>query len=143
MHESLTTDATASTSTHRPNLAERPVTNACEHDRRAARRIDMRIPVELRGSAGVQSRIVRTCSRNVSTTGLLVEVEGDGFQMGDPLNIELMLPPAEGVSSEPCRATCSGHVVRVEPVGGAERRPGRSGLGIQFSDRLRLALVGL
>lgn len=103
----------------------------------------MRIPVELRGFGQDRPRILHTCSRNISSTGILVEMEGDAFRMGDPLEIEMMLPPAEGVSSESCRATCSGRVTRVEFIGAADGRPGRTGLGIQFSDRLRLSPVGL
>lgn len=111
----------------------RPQSGAGE--RRAHRRLALRIPVECRRG----DRIVRTLTQNISTGGAYLETEQGDFQPGDRLDLALTLPAADGVSPYPGDATCTAEVLRVRPTPQppAEASP-RDGVALRFLDRLRI-----
>jgi len=111
-------------------------------ERRAHRRMEIRLPVACRRRSSQGPQVVRSVTRNISSGGLYVEVDTPGLQVGDRLQMELTVPPAEGVSPYEGRASCRVQVARVDHI---ERhrtgRPARPGFGIaaQFLDRLRFS----
>lgn len=108
-------------------------------DRRGSRRLELRLPVELRMADGEASTLVRTITRNISTGGLYVELDRADFSPGDRLNIELTVPPAEGVSPYPGRASCTAEVVRCTPLAAdSKTNLDRVGIAARFLDRLRI-----
>jgi PilZ domain len=117
-----------------------PVKSSITHDdRRTSRRLELRLPVELRMAGDDASTIVRTITRNISTGGLYLELDRADFSPGDRLQVELTVPPAEGVSPYPGRATCTAEVVRCTPLAAnTETRIERIGVAARFLDRLRI-----
>ncbi len=108
-------------------------------DRRTSRRLELRLPVELRMAGDDAATLVRTITRNISTGGLYLELDRADFSPGDRLLIELTVPPTEGVSPYPGRATCTAEVVRCTPLAAnSETRIERMGIAARFLDRLRI-----
>ncbi len=109
-------------------------------NRRLHERLAIRLPVECRREDDDQTSIVRTITQNVSTGGMYLELDIPEFQPGDRFLVELIVPPAEGVSPYQGRASCQAEVLRVGPV--ARSSPGtlqRHGVAARFLGRLRIA----
>jgi len=71
---------------------------------------------------------------------MYLELDGADFVPGDRLEVELTLPPAEGVSAFEGRASCPAEVLRVEPLHSAPPGSGRRfGVAGRFLDRLRFS----
>lgn len=84
--------------------------------------------------------IVRTLTGNISTGGMYLELDDADFQPGDRLQVELTLPPAEGVSVFEGRASSSAEVLRVlPPVDDSLPARRRFRIACRFLDRLRLS----
>jgi hypothetical protein len=112
---------------------------AAEPERRAHRRIGVRLPAELRREGQGEALIVRTITQNVSTGGVYLELDSPDFHVGDRLHVELTVPPAEGVSPYPGRAVSDAEVIRVTPVPTtAPRLARRFGVAAHFLDRLHI-----
>jgi len=108
-------------------------------DRRANRRLDIRLPVELRRLGDGPAVVVRTITQNISTGGLYLELDRPDFAPGDRLSIDLKIPPAEGVSPYPGRATCEAEVLRCLPASRTPDGTIRSyGIAARFLDRLKM-----
>ena len=108
-------------------------------ERRAHRRMEIRLPVECRKEVNSESCIVRTITRDVSTGGISFELDAPDFCVGDELRIDLTVPPAEGVSPYQGRASCRAEVLRIHRIpvaiaGGVERHL----IAARFLGRLRL-----
>jgi hypothetical protein len=109
-------------------------------NRRLHERLAIRLPVECRRDDNGRTSVVRTITQNVSTGGMYLELDASEFQAGDRILVEMIVPPAEGVSPYQGRASCQAEVLRVGPV--TERSPTgleRLGVAARFLDRLRLA----
>lgn len=109
-------------------------------ERRAHKRIRIRLPVACRKDENGGRSFVRTVTQNISTGGMYLELDSGEFQPGDRLHVELTVPPAEGVSPYEGRAKCAAEVLRAEPVpasvpSGIER----FGIAARFLDRLRIS----
>jgi hypothetical protein len=107
-------------------------------DRRIHRRLEIRLPVELRKIGEESSVLVRTITQNLSTGGMYLELDRADFAAGDGLRVQLTIPPMEGVSPYTGRANCTARVIRVMPTardGGMQR----FGIAAQFLDRLRIS----
>ncbi|MFQ5429600.1 MAG: PilZ domain-containing protein [Phycisphaerae bacterium] len=110
-------------------------------DRRGDRRIAIRLPVECRREeAGGGRVIVRTITQDVSSGGMYLELDSPDFNVGDRLEVELTVPPAEGVSPYQGRARCAAEVLRVRRLD-TGKQPGelRYGVATRFLDRLRFS----
>lgn len=109
-------------------------------ERRFDRRMELRIPLEIRGldDDGADS-VVRTVSRNISPKGLFVEVDKDWFVPGQRVMLRLTFPAAEGVASSSGTAACTGEIVRVDRRCAADSTSLRSGLAVRFLDELQLS----
>lgn len=86
-----------------------------ESERRRHRRMAIRLPVELQARREPSPHIVRTLTQNISTGGLLIELDQEDFSPGEILDVSLTLPAGEGVSSYPTRARTRAEVLRVTP----------------------------
>ncbi len=109
-------------------------------ERRADRRLDIRLPVECSRECGGNGPRVRTITRNVGRGGLYLELDGPDFSVGEHLRLELTIPPAEGVSTSQGKAITIAKVLRV--TAGEPASPGavrRFGVAAQFLRRLRLS----
>ena len=110
-------------------------------ERRGDRRIAIRLPVECRREkAGGGRVIVRTITQDVSSGGMYIELDSPDFNVGDRLEVELTVPPAEGVSPYQGRARCAAAVLRVQRLNPGEQQGMlRYGVATRFPDRLRFS----
>jgi hypothetical protein len=112
-------------------------------ERRANRRMCLRLPAECRRQAEGGSPVIRSITHDISTGGLYLELGAPDFGLGDKLEVELTVPPAEGVSPYQGRVSCRAEVVRLEPPrnGTTGKRSARGGFGVaaRFLDRLRIS----
>ncbi len=109
-------------------------------ERRAYKRLRIRLPVECRKDENGGRSFVRTITQDVSTGGMYLELDSREFRTGDRVHVALTVPPAEGVSPYEGRATCMAEVLRAEPV--VASVPGsieRVGVAARFLDRLRIS----
>jgi hypothetical protein len=109
-------------------------------ERRGQRRLNIRLPVEIRKESTGYRQLIRTVTRNISSGGVYLELDIAEYQPRDRLHLELTLPPAEGVSPYEGRAGCTAEVTRVQPV--RNERTGaidRFGVAARFLDRLRFS----
>ncbi len=120
-------DAAQSTVQPRPN-------------RRAHRRQAIRLSVALRCS----SHTVHATTLNISSGGVLIELERPAVAPGDRLMLDFTVPPSEGVCAYPGTASCAAEVVRVHRLPTPNRGAGaRYALGARFLDTLRFDFSGL
>ena len=113
--------------------------HSAQVERRAHRRMEIRLPVECRKDVDSQTCIVRTITRDVSTGGMSFELDAPDFCVGDQLRVDLTVPPAEGVSPYQGRASCRAEVLRIDRMpmantGGVERHI----IATRFLSKLRL-----
>ncbi len=106
-------------------------------ERRAHRRLDVRLPVELRSLDRPESPVVRATTRNISTGGLYFELDRPDFSTGHRVNVTLSIPPAEGVSAFHGTAICGAEIVRCDPSND-DSRTGSFGVAARFLEDLRL-----
>ncbi len=108
-------------------------------ERRAHRRMEIRLPVECRKDGDSNTSIVRTITHDVSTGGMSFELDAPDFCVGDQIRIDITVPPAEGVSPYQGRASCRAEILRINRIsaanaGGVERHI----IAARFLGRLRL-----
>jgi len=108
-------------------------------DRRAHRRMELRLPVECRREGQEGEFIVRTITQDICTNGLYLELDEPGLHKGDLLSIELTIPPSEGVSSDEGRGTCEAEVVRTDRVRRIGESFDRHGVALRFLGPLRIS----
>lgn len=109
-------------------------------DRRRHQRLDLHLPVEFRQHRPDGEYVLRTITRNVGTGGLYFELDSADFQPGDRLDVELTLPPAEGVSPYPGRAATEAEILRIDPIHEKDTPAiRRYGLAARFLEPLRFS----
>ena len=107
-------------------------------NRRRLNRIELRLPVILRRrSPSGEVVVLNGLTQNVSAEGFYLEARGEGIQLGDELELEMTLPPGDGVSPFEGHATAMAEVTRVDAIGSAD---GEACLGIagRFRHPLKL-----
>lgn len=108
-------------------------------DRRQHQRLDLTFPVTSRGNADLTGgREIRTRTRNVSAGGIYFESAEAPFDVGERIDVELVVPAAEGVSRRPGKARSRAEVIRIDRLGGNGQA--RYGVAARFLDRLRTSI---
>ncbi len=107
-------------------------------DRRCDRRLEMRLNVDCRAQTDGGPRFIRGLSQNISTRGILLEADASELKVGDHLQLELTMPPSEGVSSQESRIRADAEILRIDRMG---RKSSTSVpehvLAARFVDKLR------
>jgi hypothetical protein len=106
-------------------------------DRRAHRRLAMRLPTTLRGMQDA-GPVVRGVTDNISTGGLYIELDRRAFRPGDRIGVEVEIPPDEGVSAYPGIGVCEAQVLRCGPAHRDDGGNPRFGLAARFLDLMRM-----
>lgn len=116
-------------------------------ERRQYRRLDIRLPIEFfpRGAEGED--VLRTVTKDISTSGLYFEMPlfkgGPAPKLSTLMNVELTVPPGDGYFPYVGRVTSVAEVVRCEPLpvshGTQSEVPPRVGIGARFQEPLKLA----
>ena len=129
------------TDSPKPRVCEpatrRPGQTAQAAERRAHRRLEIRLPVELRRLGEVDGAIVRSITTNISTGGMYLELDRPDFAPGDRMSVQLTIPPAEGVCPYAGEATCEAEVLRCSRLT-PRSAIARYGLAARFLYRLRI-----
>lgn len=113
-------------------------------ERRAHRRLDIRLPLDYSRLGMPRSSSTKTVTRNVSTGGLCFETVADDLSPGDELAFDLGVPPSD--SRYPPHATIStvGRVIRTSKIDDEPNDDGvvftRYSIAAQFEKSLKLAL---
>lgn len=108
-------------------------------ERRAHRRMALRLPVECRREGQDGEYVVRTITQDICTSGIYLELDEPGFRKGDRLSVELTIPPSEGVSSDAGLGTCEAEVVRTNRVRRIGESFDRYGVALRFLGPLRIS----
>jgi hypothetical protein len=111
-------------------------------ERRRYRRLAIRLPMEY--SPAGQGEAQRTTTSNISTSGLYFEVhltQGTlAPELNSLLNVSLTIPPGDGYFPYAGQVTGTAEVVRREQlVAHRGDTPARIGIGVRFSEPLKLA----
>ena len=115
-------------------------------ERRQYRRLDIRLPLECLPEEAEQEDVLRTVTRDISTSGLYFELPlFKGMSAPKPnslFNIQLTVPPGDGYFPYVGRVTSVAEVVRCEPLVVSEEKqsgfPPRVGIGAKFREPLKL-----
>lgn len=113
-------------------------------NRRAYRRLELRLPLEYRPSHTPRANMSHTNTVNVSTGGVYFETAVDDIRPGQELNLELAVPAGDERFPPGGKITTIGQVVRTAVLHdgakkqGSPRKFDRYGVGVQFQQGLRL-----
>lgn len=84
-------------------------------ERRKHRRLPIRLDVICQGVGSEEKRLHRGNTLDVSTGGLLMETNSDGFVAGDLVSVGLEVPPTEGLLAFGGQFSSFARVKRVYP----------------------------
>ena len=134
-----------------PDVTKPSTHDVCKlSERRAHRRLDVRMSVALRGlddgrqdgctNGDASQPMLHGVTNNVGVGGLYVELDRANVTAGDRLHVELSIPASEGVWPHDGRAVCTGEVVRVDVLDReSATSPSRCGAAVRFIDRPRFS----
>ena len=110
-------------------------------ERRRYRRLPVRLAVSCKRSDSPRGQLYSAHTVNVSPGGLLVEISGDVFEVGNLLCVELFIPPTRGLLEQGGRMSGLARVVRVEGVLAAGGLfSGKYGVAVEFCRAPRLSI---
>ncbi len=83
-------------------------------ERRKHRRLPIQLPLICRDPQGTNEHVlVRSKTVNVSTGGLYFETLAHDIKPGQPIEVELTIPPGDGHFPYQGRVTATGEVIRI------------------------------
>jgi len=112
-------------------------------EKRAHRRLYIRLPLEYRKRDVGRSNAFRTMTINVSTGGVYFETTDEGIQVGDILDFELGIPPGDSRFPLPGRIANKGKVMRTVAIQAQDLKNGapsysRFGVAAQFQEEFKI-----
>ncbi len=112
-------------------------------EKRAHRRLYIRLPLSYRKQDSGRSKGFRTITINVSTGGVYFETTDEGIQVGDILDFELGIPPGDSRFPLPGKITNTGKVVRTAAIQEQDVENGgpsysRIGVAAQFQEEFKI-----
>lgn len=111
-------------------------------EKRAHRRLTIRIPLEYRKQGVRRSNVSRTMTINVSTGGIYFETTDDTIAEGDLLELELGIPPGDSRFPIQGKIANLGKVVRKRLIETDPDQPAaaytRYGLAAQFQEEFKI-----
>ena len=102
----------------------------------------MQLPLEYRRPTDIESKMLQSTTKNVSTGGVYFETTDESLEMGDNLAFELGIP--EGDNRFPKNGTIStiGEIVRLAPISNESENQSptitRYGVAAQFQRGFKL-----
>jgi len=113
------------------------------NEKRAHRRLDIRLPLEYRKREDVRSKPLRSMTINVSTGGVYFETAKEDIRRGDILEFELGIPPGDSRFPLPGKIANKGKVIRTVAIGdqtGETETPAYSRFGVaaQFQEEFKI-----
>jgi hypothetical protein len=110
----------------------------CEKRRYKRASVELELNCRKVGSGEEQVYIGRTV--NVSAGGVYFQTMGAGFEAGDTVRVELLVPPTVGQLEFGGRVRAVGRVLRKEAAGGSSNSSyGGWGLAVEFSQSPRVS----
>jgi hypothetical protein len=112
-------------------------------EKRAHRRLYIRLPLEYRKRDAGRSKGFRTMAINVSTGGVYFETTDEDIQVGNILDFELGIPPGDSRFPLPGRIANKGKVVRTAAIHDQDPGSGgpsysRFGVAAQFQEEFKI-----
>ncbi|MBN1127222.1 MAG: PilZ domain-containing protein [Sedimentisphaerales bacterium] len=92
-----------------------------ETDRRAHRRLNLRLAVLCRKVGAGAERPYTGNTLNISPSGALMQISGMKLFKGEMLNIEIAIPPARDLLKNGGRFSTQGQVIRIESMESSRR----------------------
>ena len=113
-------------------------------EKRAHRRLDIRLPLDFHPEDMSRGNVWRTVTNNVSTGGVYFETTLDDINVGDRLSLAIGVDPQDHRFPPEGKITTVGEVVRInsieEGVLGNNAPIPRYGVGVKFKQPLKLSL---
>ncbi len=106
-------------------------------ERRANRRLEMRLPLEALALDASTPTAIRATTRNVSSSGVYFEACPNTLREGSEVRLTLSIPPGVGYSPFAGRVTGTASVVRIEGPLSSPAAEQRFGIAARFSQPLR------
>ena len=111
-------------------------------EKRAHRRLDIRLPVTFQKEGIGRSNVFRTITLNVSTGGAYFETAAEDIHVGDHLALELDIPSGDARFPLQGKILTVGQVVRCTPIEDQPNIDGltfpRYGVAVRFQKGLNL-----
>ena len=112
-------------------------------EKRAHRRLEIRLPLEYRKRDAGRSNAFRTMTVNVSTGGVYFETTDEALGVGDTLEFELGIPPGDSRFPLPGKISTKGKVVRTIAIPGQELNGkipsyARMGVAARFQEEFKI-----
>jgi len=111
-------------------------------EKRAHRRLNIRLPMEFKKEGASRSNALRTVTLNISTGGVYFETAADYIKPQDNLDFELGVPPDDGRFPPQGKITTKGKVLRTTLIEDAPQPDGlsypRYGVAAQFEQGFKL-----
>ncbi len=111
-------------------------------EKRAHRRLDIRLPLEYRRQESPRANMFRTNTVNVSTGGVFFITTVDDFKPGDKLAFDLGVPPGDGRFPQEGKFSTTGQVVRTSIIDNTPNAKGvsipRYGVAARFQQGFKL-----
>ncbi|MBN1816468.1 MAG: PilZ domain-containing protein [Sedimentisphaerales bacterium] len=104
-------------------------------DRRAHRRLDLRLAVLCRRVGAVVERPYTGNTLNISPDGALLQISGRKFYEGELLHIDIAIPPAKELLKNGGRFSTQAQVVRIDTIESPRHPRGSVGteqIAVQF-----------
>ena len=114
-------------------------------EKRAHRRLDIRLPLEYRKEGAPRRSVFRTTTLNVSTGGLYFETAAQNIRVGETYAFELGIPATDERFPIQGKIVASARIVRTTPLDDEPNHDGlvlaRFGVAAQFDSGFRLTLL--
>jgi len=112
-------------------------------EKRAHRRLYIRLPLKYRKRDAGRSNAFRTMTINVSTGGVYFETTDEDIQLGDILDFELGIPPGDSRFPLPGKIANTGKVIRTAAIADQDLGNGgpsysRFGVAAQFQEEFKI-----
>ncbi len=113
-----------------------------QDERRKYKRLGMNFDISCREVGSTTERAHAGCTINVGTGGLYFETNDVSFKPGSLLEVELSIPPKQGLLEFGGRISGFARVLRTDNVSaeGIALNSGKFGVALQFCRSLRLCL---
>jgi hypothetical protein len=108
-----------------------------QKERRQYRRIPLKLAVLCQKAGLMEGRLYTGNTVNICPGGVLMEINGAGLQVGELVNLEMAVPPTEGLLEYGGRFSTYARILRIQPPRHASPDEVMAGEG---SDLFRIAM---
>lgn len=108
-----------------------------QEEKRVYRRIPLKLAVLCQKAGLVEGRLYTGNTVNVCPGGVLMEINGAGLDVGELVNLELAVPPTQGLLEFGGRFSTYARILRIQPP---PHKPREEVMAGEASDSYRIAM---